>query len=114
MHIVYLWNKYKQTVAVAAVIAGFTAFITIQFITYVAPKVERSEVQELVHKVKAIEDRQTVLGSTIERATKDNEPSTPVLYNGTGFLIDVNNNLVYVLLYFLLHTKNLVHYYKEI
>ncbi len=94
MHIVYLWNKYKRTVAVAAVIAGFTAFITVQFITYVAPKAQRSEVQELVHKVKVIEDKQTVLGSTIERATKDNEPSTPVLYNGTGFLIDVKGYLI--------------------
>lgn len=105
--IVALWNKYKRTIAVAASIAGITTLITSSLFTYFTPKTKHSEVQELVNKVNDIERKQTALGSTIEHATnKDNEPSTPVLYNGTGFLIDGKGYLV-TSAHVLKNTKNI-------
>ena len=93
--IIYLWNRYKRTIAVAASIAGITTLITSSVFTYFTPKTKPSQVQELVNKVNNIEKKQTELGTTIERVTtKDNEPATPVLYNGTGFLIDGKGYLV--------------------
>jgi len=93
--IVYLWNRYKRTIAVAASIAGITTLITSSVFTYFTPKTKPNQVQELVNKVNNIERKQTELGTTIKRvATKDNEPATPVLYNGTGFLIDGKGYLV--------------------
>lgn len=93
--VIYLWSKYRRTIAVAASIAGITTFITSSVFTYFTPKTKPSQVQELVNKVNNIEKKQTELGTTIERvATKDNEPATPVLYNGTGFLIDGKGYLV--------------------
>lgn len=93
--IFYLWDKYKRTIAVAACIAGITTLITSSLFIYLNPKTKHSEVQELVNKVNNIERKQTELGSTIERTVnKDNEPNTPVLYNGTGFLIDAKGYLI--------------------
>lgn len=93
--IIYLWNRYKRTITVAASIAGITTLIISSVFTYFTPKTKPSQVQELVNKVNNIEKKQTELGTTIKRvATKDNEPTTPVLYNGTGFLIDEKGYLV--------------------
>lgn len=92
---VYLWNRYKRTIAVAASIAGITTLLISSLFIYFTPKTKHSEVQELVNKVNTIERKQTELGSTIERTVnKDNELNTPVLYNGTGFLIDGKGYLI--------------------
>lgn len=93
--VIYLWSKYRRTITVAASIAGFTTLIMSSIFTYFMPKTKPSQVQELVNKVNSIEKKQTELGTSIKQTTtKENEPSTPILYNGTGFLIDEKGYLV--------------------
>ncbi|HEV8507153.1 MAG TPA: serine protease [Chitinophagaceae bacterium] len=89
--VVYLWNKYKRVTAIAASIAGITAIgLTILIILF-TPQIKDPKVQELVHRVNAVEKNQKVLDNKInyvDKKTQQPVMSTPVRYNGTGFLID--------------------------
>ena len=48
--LVYLWNRYKRTIAVAASIAGFTALLISGMVTALSPKaqLQQRQVENLV------------------------------------------------------------------
>src|SRR5678815_2965828 len=59
--IAYLWNKYKRVTAIAASIAGVTAIGLTILINLFTPQIKDPKVQELVHRVNAVEKNLKVL-----------------------------------------------------
>ncbi len=98
--LVFLWKKYKRVVFVAATIAGITALGISGLISYVAPKVNNDQVEQLR---RSITSTQTQLNNF---KTKFNQGARPAAENptgpgnanytsgGTGFLIDARGYLV--------------------
>ena len=97
--IVYLWNRYKRTVAVAASIAGIVS-LSIVGIMSALHNEKNKDINLLVGKI----DRAETKIRQIENKTKKLEAATevPVIiappidakFRATGFLIDANNNLI--------------------
>jgi serine protease Do len=89
--IMYLWKRYRRVTAIAASIAGITAIAISMLVNSISPANKDPKVQELVHKVNVLQQDQKALNEKINIVgRKSQEPiiSTPVRYNGTGFLID--------------------------
>ena len=92
--VVYLWKRYKKVVGIAASIAGVTAIGISVLVNSLAPASKNPKVQEyqeLVHRVTAVERNQKALDIKINDVDKKSQQpvmTTPVRYNGTGFLID--------------------------
>ncbi len=89
--VVYLWKKYKRVTAIAASIAGITAISITVLLNSLTPRIKDPKVQELVHKVNALQENQRVLDQKIRIVDNKNQHPVipmPVRYNGTGFLID--------------------------
>jgi S1-C subfamily serine protease len=89
--VVYLWNKYKRVTAIAASIAGITAIGISILVNSITPHTKDPKVQELVHTVTVLQQTQRDLDNKIKDVDKKNQQpviSTPVRFNGTGFLID--------------------------
>ena len=88
---VYLWKKYRRVTAIAASIAGLTTLSILAVENSLTPRVKDPKVQELVHTVRVLQKNQKALDDKINFVDKKNSQpiiSTPVRYNGTGFLID--------------------------
>lgn len=102
--IVYLWNRYKRTAAIAASIAGITAICFSALVWTVSPKpASTSDVQELTRKL----DQTTMdakeaknKASKVENElafVKGQRPSSPsIAYKtvGTGFFIDAKGLMI--------------------
>ena len=89
--VVYLWNKYKRVTAIAASIAGVTAIGISVLVNSLTPHTKDPKVQELVHTVTVLQQNQKALDNKINYVDKKNQLpviSTPVRFNGTGFLLD--------------------------
>jgi len=89
--VVYLWKKYRRVTAIAASIAGLTTLSILAVENSLTPRVKDPKVQELVHTVRVLQKNQKALDDKINFVDKKNSQpiiSTPVRYNGTGFLID--------------------------
>ena len=89
--VVYLWKRYKRVTAIAASIAGITTLSILAVVNSLTPRVKDPKVQELVHRVSAVEKNQKALDNKINYVDRKNQQPiipTPVRYNGTGFLID--------------------------
>ena len=92
--VIQLWHKYKRTIAVAATIAGITAFFTSGTVHMVSNKPTESYIQQLSRKV----DQQTVKIneqnreikklSSSQNETADTTPALQQISSGTSFLID--------------------------
>ena len=95
--VLYLWKKYRRVTAIAASIAGITTISILALVNSLTPRVKDPKVQELVHRVNAVEKNQKVLDNKINYVDrKSQQPiiSTPVRYNGTGFLIDAKGLMI--------------------
>ena len=108
--LVQLWNKYKKTVAVAASIAGVVSLFIASVVSAVAKK-DPTNTTLLVNKVDAV----AVKNAQIERklnkleADANAEAKKPMIqskFNGTGFLIDVNNNYIITNAHVAMEAKN--------
>jgi len=89
--VAYLWNKYKRVTAIAASIAGVTAIGISVLVNSLTPHTKDPKVQELVHTVTVLQQNQKALDNKINYVDKKNQQpviSTPVRFNGTGFLLD--------------------------
>lgn len=89
--IVYLWKKYRRVTAIAASIAGVTTISILALVNSLTPRIKDPKVQELVHKVNALQANQKALDQKINIVDYKNQHpvvSMPVRFNGTGFLID--------------------------
>ena len=95
--VVYLWKKYKRVTAIAASIAGITTLSILGLVNSFTPREKDPKVQELVHRVNAVEKNQKVLDNKINYVDRKNQQPiipTPVRYNGTGFLIDAKGLMI--------------------
>jgi serine protease Do len=95
--VVYLWKKYKRVTAIAASIAGITTVSILGLVNSLNPRVKDPKVQELVHRVNAVEKNQKVLDNKINYVDRKSQQPiipTPVRYNGTGFLIDAKGLMI--------------------
>ena len=94
--VIYLWNRYRRTIAVAACIAVIVSISTATIVSIYSEKKQASNLTPLVnYKFKQIDDKLKQLD------TKLNNPSNPVVkpkftahFTATGFLIDGNGYLV--------------------
>lgn len=94
--VIPLFAKYRRVIAVAASIAGFTAFGISGLVAYFTPKTSSAYVEQLSRKVHKLEQTQNALTNQIissEPATKIPE-DVNVKSGGTSFLIDVKGFLV--------------------
>jgi serine protease Do len=98
--VIYLWKRYKRVATIAAVIAGVTTLGVTALVNYLSPKAQNSQVQELVSKVGQLDERTKRLDTKLDKVDKTANSNakpimtTPVRYNGTGFLIDGKGYLV--------------------
>ena len=96
--VVYIWKRYRRVAAIAAAIAGITT-ITISLLVWsISPKIESSQVKELVNEVNVLKKKDKELDNKINDVDKKSEKK-PILnpsyrFNGTGFLIDSKGYLV--------------------
>lgn len=93
--LVYLWGRYKKTIAVAASIAGITALITSGMITSITPKREKAQIENLGRKIDLLEKSQYHTRRELSDVKNKIEiPAIPAKFGGTSFLIDGKGFLV--------------------
>ena len=96
--VAYMWRKYKRVATIAASIAGITTLTISLLVWSISPKIESSQVTQLVKEVNGLKVKDKELDNKINDVDKKSEKK-PVLnptyrYNGTGFLIDGKGYLV--------------------
>ena len=96
--LVYMWRKYKRVATIAASIAGITTLTISLLVWSISPKIENSQVTQLVKEVNGLKKKDKELDNKINDFDKKKE-NKPILnpsyrYNGTGFLIDGKGYLV--------------------
>lgn len=96
--IVYLWNRYKRTIAVAASIAGVVSIISVSVISaFHQGKNENinllvdKKLEGLSTKIKQIENKTDKLAAEAPATPKQ---KVEARFRATGFMIDANNNFI--------------------
>lgn len=93
--IVFLWNRYRKTIAVAASIAGITALIISGIISSLTPKTDKAKIEYLGRKIDILErDQNHTRRELYDVKNKIEIPGVPAKFGGTGFLIDSKGYLV--------------------
>lgn len=96
--VVYLWKKYKRVAAIAASIAGITTIVISLLVGSLSPKMESSQVKELVKEVNGLKSKSRELDNKIKDVDSKSEKKVIVnpsyRFNGTGFMIDNKGYLV--------------------
>jgi S1-C subfamily serine protease len=98
--VVYLWKRYKRTIAVAASIAGIVSILSVSVIS-VFNNQKDTNIKLLVGKIQEIKNKNQQIERKIDKLAKDASPiiNKPILnvdskFRATGFLIDANNNII--------------------
>ncbi len=94
--IIYLWNQYKRTIAVAASIAIIISFLSSSIFSFFT-NVKVNNLRPLVEKIREQDVKYKKLETKVNQInTSDNTtPAKSKLesnFRATGFMIDVNNN----------------------
>jgi len=93
--VVYLWNRYKRTIAVAASIAGITALMISGVFTALSPKTDKAQIENLGRKINMLEMSQNHTRRELSDVKNKIEiPGEPAKFGGTGFLIDGKGYIV--------------------
>lgn len=93
--VVYLWNRYKRTIAVAASIAGITALMISGVFTALTPKADKAQIENLGRKINLLEMNQNHTRRELTDVKNKIEiPGEPAKFGGTGFLIDGRGYIV--------------------
>lgn len=99
--VIFIWNKYKRTVAVAASIAGIVSILIAMFFSIVNPVKQNNNIKPLVEKIKEqdvkyrkLEKEIGKLHSEQKSITDVEKPRVESNFRATGFMIDVNNNYI--------------------
>jgi serine protease Do len=87
--VVYLWNRYKRTVAVAASIAAIISLVSASFIILVTKNQVENTKMDLV---RFVQDRTPIKNSA--NPNKTQPPTAQVDYRATSFLIDSKGYLL--------------------
>ncbi len=91
--VVFLWKRYKRSIAVAASIAGIVSIVTTGIISSYNNKIEKSDITDLMAKVKKTEKEVAAIkGSINANSTIPKNPSPD--YRASGFLIDGKGYIV--------------------
>lgn len=100
--VVYLWTRYKRTIAVAASIAGIVSIVSASLISALSSKNKENNIKPLVEKIKQQDDKYRSLEKKIVQIGKMNTAATTVVtkprleakFRATGFLVDAGNNFI--------------------
>ncbi len=95
--IVYLWNRYRRTIAVAASIAGIVSILTVAIASLYSGQKEVAAITPLVaHKLNQIENKVNKIEDQLNKtaATIPDKPKFEEKFRATGFLIDGSGFLV--------------------
>lgn len=84
--VVFLWKRYKRSIAVAASIAGIVSIVTTGLISTYNNKVEKSDITNLIADIKNTKKEVAKIKSDIKANPGIQNPSPD--YRATGFLID--------------------------
>ncbi len=98
--VVFLWQKYKKTIAVAACIAGVVSIFMSSLVGSVKTTKNEAGLTPLVVKLNEKVDAQVAKTKNLEGKVRDLETATPVAvkqrleskFRATGFMIDAGNN----------------------
>lgn len=95
--IVYLFNRFKKTAAIAASIAGITALIVSGIVGSVAPKPSKSQFEILKRDINTLAQKSRIQDREINNLKQSDVHHTseiPYTNSGTGFLIDGKGYIV--------------------
>lgn len=96
--IIYLWNRYRRTIAVAAAIAGVVSLGTASIISKVSENKKVSVITPLVdNKLNQFEHKLNQMEHKLNDAAIAVEPSRPKFkanFRATGFLVDGNGYIL--------------------
>ncbi len=91
--VVYLWNRYKRVVAVAASIAGVTALTFSALVWVISPKQDNERLEDLDRKINQVYRDNNAQKAEINKIKSKIDPNN-FTTGGTGFLIDGKGYLV--------------------
>jgi serine protease Do len=91
--VIQLWNKYRKVTAVAASIGGIVALVISGLVSYFGG-VDKGTVIELGKTNIKLQNEVIRQGKIIEEIRPSKSPSTPLITNATGFLIDAKGYIV--------------------
>lgn len=87
--VVFLWKRYKRSIAVAASIAGLVSIVTTALISTYNNKVGKDNITQLVSEIKDTKKKVAQLDKTIKASSGIHTKQAPNPdYRATGFLID--------------------------
>lgn len=100
--LVYLWNRSRRTIAVAASIAGIVSILSASIISVFSSKKDASNIKPLVDKIieqdnktRRLEKKITQIERMAEtEAAAAEKPRVETRFRATGFLIDANNQYI--------------------
>jgi serine protease Do len=103
--IVYLWTRYRRTIAVAAFIAGLVSISTATIVSMYSEKKKVDVITPLVshqmdqiHQIDQIKSKlkqiEIKLNDTSSRANKSVKPKLEANFRATGFLLDGNGYII--------------------
>ena len=100
--VVYLFNRYKRTAAIAASIAGITALCISALVWSVSPvkpanrrdiETLSRDIQVISNRVNQVKNQNDVLQKQITNVAESTMPSREYTSGGTGFLVDAKGLL---------------------
>jgi serine protease Do len=99
--IVYLWNRYRRTIAVAASIAGIVSISTATIVSMYSEKQKVAVITPLVdHKLNQFERKLNQIENKVNEASAlpavkaPSKPKFEANFRATGFLVDANGYLI--------------------
>jgi S1-C subfamily serine protease len=100
--LVYLWNRSKRTIAVAASIAGIISILSVSIMLAFSSKKSDSNIKPLVDKLKETTDKTKRLENKLDQIEKlassnsavKEKPRLEASFRATGFLIDANSQYI--------------------
>ncbi len=107
-----IWNRYKRTVAVAASIALIVSVLTGLLVSVLNPA-KQNNIKPLVEKLKEQDNKYKKLEKQLGDLHNANEqqeekPRVESKFRATGFMIDVNHNIIVTNAHVLSEAKNLL------
>jgi serine protease Do len=93
--IVYLWNRYRRTIAVAALIAGVVSISTATFVSSYSAKTNVGVITPLVdNKLNQFEHKLNQIEHKLNDAAVVNKPKFEANFRATGFLADPSGYII--------------------
>ena len=110
--VVPIWSKYKKTIMVAASIALIVSALTGTLVSVLSP-VKQSNIRPLVEKLKEQDNKYKDLEKQIgalhqANANTTEKPRLESKFRATGFMIDVNNNIIVTNAHVISEAKNML------